>query len=157
MRNRLTEASEREIERYVKNVFADADMSEIPIIGGEFFVRGRGLQIDELKRRAIAALSARARFRLDAPRAPQPLPLRENECAYLQQSPDNREKLVGFYASSPRLRLWNYDLHPPFTVFARGLVHSPFFPASLEEIRQLANEFPPARLPGLDGDLIWRG
>jgi hypothetical protein len=157
MRNRLTEASAREIKHYVERAFADANTFEIPVIGGPFFVCGRGLQIDELKRQAIAALSARERFRFDAPRWwTQPLPLREGECAYLQQSPDNREKIVGFYGASLRHRLWDYDRHPLFTVFARGAVHSPFFPASLEEIRQLADEFPPARLPGLDGDMIWR-
>jgi hypothetical protein len=44
-----------------------------------------------------------------------PLPLREVECADLQQDADNRLKLVG--GSSLRQVDWDYETHPAFAVF----------------------------------------
>jgi hypothetical protein len=157
MRSRLTETSRREIERYVKDVFTgvDVDAAEIPVLGGPFFVHGRGLQIDELKRRAIAALSAQARFHLDVPWAP-PLPLSEGECAWLQQDPHLRLKLLGYYGRSLRQNLWDYDTHPTFPVYARGALDSPFFPGCPKDDPELYAEFPPECLDELDGSLVWR-
>jgi hypothetical protein len=47
-----------------------------------------------------------------------PLPLREVECADLQQDANNRLKLVG--GSSLRQVGWDYETLPPFAVFCSG-------------------------------------
>jgi hypothetical protein len=82
------------------------------------------------------------------------LPLREVECADLQQDADYRLKLVG--GSSLRQVDWDYETHPPFAVFCSGVLPSPFVPDCLEHDPALNVMFPPKRLPGLDGDLCWR-
>jgi len=75
-----------------------------------------------------------------------PLPLREVECANLQQDADNRLKLVG--GSSLRQVDWDYETHPPSAVFCSGVLASAFVPDCLEHDPALNVMFLPKRLPG---------
>jgi hypothetical protein len=103
-----------------------------------------------------AALCARERHNLTAPRWAQPLPLREYECIELQRDADNKLKLVGYFAMSWRQCTWD-ERHPLFAEFCCILLYSPAVPECLERDYALQEMFPSLPLPHLDADLCWRG
>jgi hypothetical protein len=130
-------------------------ISEIPYIGGEYAPRARRALHADLKRRVYAALLARKRHSLTAPRWAQPLPLREYECIELQRDADNKLKLVGHFAASWRKCDWD-EQHPLFAEFCCILLYPPAVPECLERDYALQSMFPSLPLPHLDADLCWR-
>jgi hypothetical protein len=99
----------------------------------------------ELSRRALVA---RARFAIDGPQWAQPLPLSWDACCQLQ-GVGGRAELLGNYAASLLGCKWDYETHPPFDVFCRGMMADRGTPAHLRNDPALRNEFPPKRLEGL--------
>jgi hypothetical protein len=154
---RLTAACARELERYVEGLFAHPRMispnrAEVPVIGGDYFVESP----DRHKAAVCAALISRQRFRHDAPGWPE-LPLHEDCCEQMRGCCDHRRSLVGHYACSLSDLSWDYELHPRFATFARGLMAYESMPARLRDDPELRRELPPRPLEGLcDGRLTWR-
>jgi hypothetical protein len=123
--DQLTQACRRMVEDYVQTAFEAArglpsHISEIPFIGGEYFPHGSEETHADLKRKVRAALYARERHNLAAPRWAQPLPLREHECIELKRDADNKLKLVGYFAMSWRKCTWDAR-HPLFARFCCAL------------------------------------
>ena len=159
MADELTKACRRELERHMKIAFEGArglpsHISEIPYIGGEYSPRApRALHAD-LKRQVYAALCARKRHSLTAPRWAQPLPLREHECIALKRDADNKLKLVGHFAANWRKCDWD-ERHPLFTEFCCGLLSLPRLPYCLEQDQALKAMFPPKQLSRLSADFCF--
>jgi hypothetical protein len=129
-------------------------LGEVPVIGGWFLP---DLGHAHLLPYVCAALCAREQFRRTAPPWAPLLPLRDEDCDELVNDDDRRLNLVGYYCSSMRHAEWDYQQHPPFAVFASGLLAYPSTPGPIRNDRELQREFPPLRLKGLcDGRPHWR-
>lgn len=92
-----------------------------PWIGGTYCPRAPRASHATLQRLAVAALCAQRRFEREAPSWAQPLPLRADECEALLESADSQLRLVGHYGLSLRIADWDYDTHPSFDVFCKGM------------------------------------
>jgi hypothetical protein len=159
--NRLQHACERELERYIEELFRHPRMisptlAEVPVVGGLFIV---DLEHGHLLPRVTAALVARERFRQDVPGWPE-LPLRWEDCQEMQDDDDPKARLLGFFGeslASTEPDLYDYEGHPRFPAFAAGLLAYEATPLELRNDRAMQRRFPPQRLEGLcDGRMVWR-
>src|SRR5262245_61579540 len=89
-----------------------------PVTGGRFV---RGLDpIGPQKRIACRALEARERFAEDGPSDAPPLPLSYAERERLKTG--GLSHIVAWYARSLRCLEYDYDAHPSFEDYARGVM-----------------------------------
>jgi hypothetical protein len=77
-------------------------------------------------------------------------------CESLLYNDHNEQKLVGYYARSLRWNGWDFERHPPFDVFCRGVMEYIFSPMDLRMDQELQQMFPPRTLAGLTTPLQWR-
>lgn len=161
MCDRLLEVCEREFTAHVSmlldiNRLTSIDgCARVPYIDELYGVNGSHPDYDPLKR-AVAALLARQKFALDAPLEPM-LPLSMRECDTMVADPDPSRALVGLFASSLRGLEWDYDMHPCFERYARGLMAFEPAPCTVRCDPKLRERYPPQRLDGLaDDDWCWR-
>jgi hypothetical protein len=122
------------------------EMVEPPIIGGLYSTD----DLEKIKHKITRALLARAWWGNQEGVA---LPLNDIEMAKLQGYKDDSDNspmvnLVGYFAPSLRDANWDYNIHPSFSTFCRGVLAAPH-----EYCRygvEVYQEFPPQRLVGLD-------
>jgi hypothetical protein len=104
---------------------------------------------------AWRALLARQWFAETGPRGAPPLPL----------SYEEREKLkIGgpfhieaWFAESLRCHdEYDYETHPLFDEYARGVMASPYAPDFIKQDQELLKHYPPRALPGLGPGLVWQ-
>jgi len=105
------------------------------------------------KESAYRALEARAWFAKNGPPGAPPLPLSEQECAELEGQ-GGVLRMIAWYARS--LAALDYDRHPPFEDFARGVMACPDTWACVREDTELLRRFPPRPLAGLICGRIWK-
>jgi hypothetical protein len=161
MRDKLIEVCANEFENYIKGLFKNpkkipnTGMAEIPIVGG-LYIPDLMDEASPLLLTVCKALVARERFRQDAPDWPI-LPLHERDIeAAIESDYDPRINLVGLYSYSLRGADWNFDVHPSFDRYARGLMDYECTPDRVRNDSYFWRRFPPTRLEGLcDGDLCW--
>jgi hypothetical protein len=101
------------------------------------------------------ALAAREWFRQHAPGMPE-LPLSSAEIRKLIWSGDPRRVLVGLFGNSLACMNWDFENHPAFRDFARGVTASLYCPDHLRADPELLKQFPPKTLERLDSMLCWR-
>jgi hypothetical protein len=63
--------------------------------------------------------------------------------------------LLGLYAFSLQLLNYNYRRHPHPHKFFSGVMAHPSAPDHVKNDLELREKFPPKRLPGLCGRMIW--
>jgi hypothetical protein len=63
----------------------------------------------------------------------------------------------GAYAFSLQLRHYDFQTHPSFSTFGRGVMAHPRAPDHVRDDLELQEEFPAKELPGLSARLIWYG
>jgi hypothetical protein len=172
--DRIATNSETAFEIQIKALLARPKMisrfmAEVPVVGGTYFpnivcthTNGETYTLgcrEDLPGQVLRALVSRERFRLDWPHFPE-LPLHEDHIEAMKEDARPRYKLVGYFAESlawgavPR---YDYEGHPSFVTFARGLMAYEHTPIEIRRDRELNAEFPPMALKGLcDGRMIWR-
>jgi hypothetical protein len=143
-------------------------LGEVPVLGGSYFPRQPFLTREGSDKRSyredlpyqiLRALISRERFRQGWPHFPE-LPLHEDHIEAMKEDARPRYKLVGYFAESlawGAVPKYDYEGHPCFTTFARGLMAYEHTPIEIRGDRELLTEFPPMALKGLcDGRLYWR-
>jgi hypothetical protein len=166
---RLHEACEREFEAYVTrhvdllfdtyatlpgagNIYT-AQRLPIPLINEPGFFAG--LDFPWHREDVRAAMIARERFNRTSPIWSPILPLRQDECKYLQNEDSAQLNVVGYYGASLRGTGWSAE-HPCFCQYVGGLLVHEHAPDYIRNDKLLRAEFLPDRLEGLDDDLTWR-
>jgi hypothetical protein len=108
---------------------------------------------------ARRALEARARFAVDGPPDAQPLPTGYHEREDRKMShryPDRIHYIVALFARSLEASNYDYDKHPKWDEFARGVMASPYAPPDYVIPRdELTRRYPPRDLPGLGPGCYW--
>jgi len=85
----------------------------------------------------------------------QPLPLvHYDEIEKIFCSSDFHRHLTAYYSYSLRGQGFDYIKHPGLYEYGRGLLADPDCPIDLKGDKELMEDFPPRRLPGLDG-IYW--
>jgi hypothetical protein len=106
------------------------------------------------KRAACRALVAREVFAFRNPGMP-PLPLSYAEREELKGK-GGENYLVSVYARSLAAQKYRSTVHPGFSVYARGVMASPFAPDFIKQDQALLKRYPPRPLGGLGPGLCWR-
>jgi hypothetical protein len=122
-----------------------------PVGGGNFL---RGLDpIAPQKRFACRALVAREWAKEHSPLDLPPLPLGD-EIEEMKHGWDLLH-LWAYFARSVSCREYSLSGHPPFDVYAQGVLGSPWCPPRFRENEELNRRFPPRHVTGLSPHLIW--
>jgi hypothetical protein len=90
--------------------------------------------------KARRALAAQAWHATTGPSWAQPLLLREEECESAIYNECPGVKLWGYFGRSVRWNDWNIERHPPFPVFACGVMAHIFGPQEIK-LEQIPVEF----------------
>jgi hypothetical protein len=123
-----------------------------PVTGGRWV---RGLDpIAPQKRRARRALEAREWFAAVAPEDAPPLPLSHEAREDLKVA--GLSHIVAWFARSLAAQDYDYQKHPTFEAFARGVMASPYAPDFIKNDEQLKTRFLPLQLDGLGSGLHWK-
>jgi hypothetical protein len=124
-----------------------------PITGGAF-VYGED-PIGSQKRAACRALAAREWFTRHAPADAPPLPLSYEERENMKHGGGGPLlRIVAWYARSLEARKYDFDEHPPFEDYVRGVLASDYAPYFIKDA-DLMKRYPPCPLPGLGSGLYW--
>jgi hypothetical protein len=122
-----------------------------PITGSRF----TGIDpIKPQKQAALRALLAREHFAMTGPEDAPRLPLSYEERENLKDG--GLSHVVAWFARSLAAQDYNFDRHPSFVSYARGVLASPHAPDFIKKDGYLAKRFPPRSLHGLGGGLLWR-
>jgi hypothetical protein len=165
---RIAESCAYGLERHIEKLLehprvVSQYLAEVPIVGGPCPIDtssiSHGLK-SYFMTKIVAALIATERFRQDWLGWPQPLPVHPDDCEKMQGSAlSPRSRIVGYFGESLRSTdpAYDYDRHPRFDVFVRGLMAYQSTPIEIRNDRELQGEFPAMPLDGLqDGLLAWR-
>jgi hypothetical protein len=123
-------------------------------VTGSGFVRG----IDPLapqKRKAERALVAREWCAFHGPHDLPPLPIHAYEIDDMK-SGRGLLHLFAYFAQSLVCRDYRLPRHPPFEMYARGVLAYPHAPEFFTNNQELRKRFPPKPLPGMGPGLVWR-
>jgi hypothetical protein len=125
-----------------------------PVTGGRFIFGMRGEDsIAAQKRHACRALVARE---WHAEHSPTALPLIVNGWDIEDaRSGGGLPHLLAYFARSLRRNDWSIAGHPPFEIFARGVLASPECPSILREDQNLMKRFPPTPIYGMEPGLLY--
>jgi hypothetical protein len=110
--------------------------------------------VEPQKRIARLAFLARAHFAQNGPAHAPPLPLSHDDWEQARRARGLRG-LVGFFARSLAGQDWDFEKHPSFEDFARGLMATGTGLWEIEEDEYLRNRFPPCALPGMTPGAVW--
>src|SRR5262249_5877706 len=123
-----------------------------PVTGGLW---ANGLDpVAPQKERARRALRARLWFAKNGPPDAPPLPLSYGEREDLKCG-DYFLYIVALFARSLAAREYDFDVHPSFEDFARGVLASPYKPYFVNEDEELERRYPPRQLEGLGPGCYW--
>jgi hypothetical protein len=145
-----------DFKSYVDRLFEEAEdrfdrIRTNPVTGGRWL---RGVdRVAPQKRAACRALVVRAWFAWDNPDMPS-LPLSYEEREDLKGR-GGVGYIVSVYARSLKAHKYDRIRHPPFELYARGVLASRYAPHFLTEGPALRKRFPPRPLPGLGSCLYW--
>jgi hypothetical protein len=148
--------SDDEIKSYVDRLFREApdrrwETRTNPVTGGRW---ERGLDpIAPQKRAACRALRASAWFARTAPPDAPPLPLWYGDRERLKYG--GLPRIVAWFARSLEALDYDFDRHPPFEEYARGVMASRYAPRFIKENTEMIKRFPPRILDGLGPCLYW--
>jgi hypothetical protein len=123
-----------------------------PVTGG-YWLPGDD-PIEPQKRAARRALLARDWFANYAPYDAPPLPLTDLELGELKYT-SPLGHIVSCFAFSLRAHDWDYNIHPSFEDFARGVLASDHAPDFVRADKALCKQYPPHPLRGLGSGLCW--
>ena len=121
-------------------------------VTGSSWVKG----IDPIgpQKAAYRVLQARKWFADTGPPDAPPLPVSYGERESLKKG--GLPHIVAWYARSLDALDYDFDGHPPFEDYARGVMASPLAPDFITQDADLLRRFPPRRLDGLGPGLVWR-
>jgi len=122
-------------------------------VTGSRWVRGHD-PIKPQKQAACRALMAREWFALNAPPDAPPLPLSYGERESLKSG--GLPHILAWFARSLAWREYDFDGHPHFDDYARGVLASSYAPDFIRSDQHLRQRFAPAPLNGLGPGLVWR-
>jgi hypothetical protein len=100
------------------------------------------------------ALLAREWFVVYGPRDAQPLPLSGGEIEDLKYT-DPFSHIVSCFGYSLRAHDWDFNTHPSFEDFARGVMASKDAPDFVKKDKALRKRYKPRPLRGLSPGLCW--
>jgi hypothetical protein len=141
-----------ELER-VKAMMADEDVAAAPYTGDPVPIFCETL-FPHIKRTIIAALRARELFDRQRPSWAPRLPLASADIDVLLGDKDPRINLIGYFAASQACSNWSRS-HPPFFVYAAGVMACEHTPEHIRTDSRLLKEFRPTLLAELDQTLCW--
>jgi hypothetical protein len=121
-------------------------------ITGENFMNGDD-PIEPHKQRACRALEAREWVKQNAPPDLPPLPL-GRDIGDIKHG-WGLLHLYGYFARSIAGKDYVVAGHPPFDIFAQGVLGSPFCPWQMKENAELNKRFPPVYMPEIGIGLGW--
>lgn len=153
----MTTKSKTLVEKEVERLFAEMDarrgnLCRNPVTGAEF-VWGVD-PIAPQKKEAARALLARAQFAASGPPDAPPLPLSDEEIEDCRGA-GGLASIVGFYARSLDANEYDFEHHPSFEDFARGLMASDSGFWGIEKDVEMRKRFPPRPLNGMGPGLYW--
>jgi hypothetical protein len=145
-----------QIKAEVERLFREApdrheEIRENPVTGS-WWCNGED-PIGPQKQAARRALMAREWFAEHAPFDAPPLPLSYQ--ARERMKGGGLPHILAWFARSLEARDYNWDGHPLFQEYARGVMASPITLDFIKEDKGLRKRFPPCPLPGLDRHLYW--
>jgi hypothetical protein len=109
--------------------------------------------ISEQKRNACRALVACAWHTQNSPGAP-PLPVHAWDIAAAKTGGD-LSHLLAYFAESVACGEWRLSGHPPFEVYAQGVLASPKCPRFFTQDENLVARFPPRPIYGLKPGFVY--
>jgi hypothetical protein len=139
--------------RRLQAVMAEEKYATVPYIGDRFRVDNKPL-FPHYKRMVTAALLACQSYERQKPSWSPSLPLCSFGISELLRHGDPRLSLVGYFASSWACANWSKS-HPPFFVYASGVMACPNTPECIRTDPRLLREFPPTLVTELDQALCW--
>jgi len=140
-----------EAEERAKPELARGKTNVVAPVTGDIYDSWYSERCEEAKRKACAALAARARFKKDHPTWPE-LPVSEDELRQLQRGLSQRgwwrteaapQIIFLMFALSLRYHLWPAE-HPGFRDFARSVLADERTKHTIRNNDELKKEFPPA-------------
>ena len=143
---RVTELFDREVRQALSR---EPSFGHAPILETVFDPADEAA-IGRLKRRVCAARAACIWHRKSAPPWARDLPVSESDFGKHRNELTPRQQLLRFFAYSLRAFGWEYEQHPPFPTYARGIMSYAFAPDELCNDPDLRKEFPPRPLAGID-------
>jgi hypothetical protein len=160
---RLAKSCAREFERHLEGLFehprivpGTKALAEVPIVGGVYIVGDERHAMPCFLPLICAALVARERFKQEWPDWPD-LPLNWEHCVKMQHNECRRVALMAHYGFSLASADYDYDGHPRFDTYARGLMAYEHCPIEIRNDPELKAEFPPQELAGIcDRQTVWR-
>jgi hypothetical protein len=159
---RITELCRSELESHVEKVFelerirailAEKEYATVPYIGDLFLVAAE-FMFPHYKRLVCAALFARNSFEQQKPPWAPSLPLSDTDVKKLLRDEDPRLSLLGYFAASWACANWHRS-HPPFFVYASGVMACPHTPEHIRTDPRLLRDYPPTLLTELNHALCW--
>jgi hypothetical protein len=145
---------EKEVDRLFDEIKAkarDGDNCEIPVVGGGFIW---GLDpVAPLKEATRGELFAHEWFAEYGPADAPPFPYQHEIDSY--RDARGLKAVVGFYARSLYRQDYDYQTHPSFEDFARGLMAINTGLWRIEKDPQLRMRFPPRSLAGMTSGAYW--
>ena len=124
-----------------------------PVVGGDWLVGEDPITVQ--KKKAHRALLAREWFFLHGPKDAPPLPLSDWEQADLRYH-DPLGHLVVDFARSLEANGWQFNGHPSFEDFARGVLAARSSPNFTRKNAALLKRYPPKPLAGIGLGQVWR-
>lgn len=145
------------VERLVDDLFSGnlppyGQICRNPVTGGTFLSGADPIALQ--KARACRALRAREWFYHHGPRDAPQLPLSDIELADLKFT-DPLSHIVSCFGYSLRSHDWNFNSHPSFEDFARGVLASDHAPDFLRADKAICERYPPRRLRYMGRGLCW--
>ncbi len=154
-------AHTKDVASHVDRLFSDSAplrgrLGVNPIIGG-YYVGGENLRTQ--KRMVCLALRARKWFAVYGPQDAQPLPLSDAEIEDRKYAPGSTQPSLSYIVScfgySLRANDWDFNSHPSFDDFARGVMASERSPDFVKNDEALRKRYPPCPLSHLNAGNCW--
>jgi hypothetical protein len=142
----------KQVDRQFRQLHARrGDLCNNPITGG-LFVWGVD-SISDQKRDACRALVACAWHAANSPGAP-PLPVHTWDIDIAKRG-CGLSHLLAYFAQSVACDNWRLSGHPPFEIYAQGVLASPECPGFFTRNKTLVALFPPQPIYGLKPGLVY--
>lgn len=149
---KMKSLTEARVDRLFKNAPDRIEEERCNPVTGSRWVIGLD-PIEEQKQAAYRALRAGAWFAENGPPDAPPLPLKHHEREKLKIG--GLTHVVAWFARSLEYLEYDYETHPSFDEYARGVMASPYAPDSIKQDEALLKRYPPRPLDGLGPGLYW--